>query len=54
MIDCFFSYLLTMNNPASETGDPRRVEIDPDWLGEMVRLVEEDQSDIDGIFDFLA
>ena len=43
-----------MNNPVSETGNPRRVEIDPDWLGEMVRLVEEDQSDIDGIFNFLA
>ncbi len=54
MIDFCFSYLLTINNPASETGDPRREEIDPDWLGEMVRLVEEDQSDIDGIFDFLA
>ncbi len=43
-----------MNNPASETGDPRRVQIDPDWLGAMVRLVKEDQSDIDGIFNFLV
>ena len=43
-----------MNNPASETGNPRRVQIDPGWLEEMVRLVEEDQSNIDGIFDFLA
>ena len=43
-----------MNNPASETGDPRRVQIDPDWwLGEMVRLVEDDQSK-DEIIDFLA
>ena len=43
-----------MNNPASETGNPRRVQIDSDWwLGEMVRLVEDDQSE-DEIFDFLA
>ena len=46
MIDFCFSYLLTINNPASETGNPRSIEIDPDWLGEMVRLVEKDQSDI--------
>ena len=50
----FFSYLLPMNNPASETRDPRRVQIDPDWLWEMVRLVEVGQSNIDGIFDFMA
>ncbi len=36
-----------MNNPASEAGDPWRVQIDPDWLGEMVRLVEENHSNID-------
>jgi hypothetical protein len=53
--DClFFSYLLTMNDPASETGNPRRIQIDPDWLGEMVRLVEEGQSNLDGMFDFMA
>ena len=50
----FLSYLLTMNNPASETGDLRRVQIDPDWLGEMVRLVEEGQGNLDGMFEFMA
>ena len=30
------------------------MHIDPDWLGEMVKLVEEDKSKIDGIFDFFA
>ena len=53
--DClFFSYLPTINNTSSETGDPRRIHIDSDWLGEMVRLVEESKSKIDGIFNFLA
>jgi hypothetical protein len=43
-----------MNNPASETRDPRRVQIDPDWLGKMVRLDEEGKSKLDGIFNFMA
>ena len=43
-----------MNNPASQAGNSRRVQIDSDWLGEMVRLVKEGKINIDGIFDFLA
>ncbi len=30
------------------------MEIDPDWLGDLENLVEEEKRDIDGIFDFLA
>jgi hypothetical protein len=28
--------------------------IDPDWLGTMVTIVEEDKTEVDGIFDFIA
>ena len=51
----FFFLLLTLNNTQHDiSDDPKRFDIDPDWLGERLKLVEEEKSKIDRIFDFLA
>ena len=55
MIECFFPILLTLNNAQHDISDDQKsLDIDPDWLGEWLNLVEEEKSKIDGIFDFLA
>ncbi len=55
MIECFCPILLTLNNMQHDiSDDPKRLDIDPDWLGEWPNLVKEEESKIDGIFDFLA
>ncbi len=55
MIECFFTILLTLNSTQHDiSDDPKRLNFDPDWLGERMNLVEEEKNKIDGIFDFLA
>ena len=47
--------LLTLNDALYDiSDDPKRSDIDPDWLGGRLNLVEEPKTNIDGIFDFLA
>ena len=36
-----------------ETGHPRRIDIDPDWLGGLVKLIKEGRTKIDGKFVFM-